>query len=162
MEGTVPDLVEALLACADTTRLRILHLLLSERELCVYDLVDVTGASQPKISRHLAYLRRSGLVTSRKDGLWVFYRISTNTTPPITVLIDSLAPILAQVPELEADLVTLDSLSVSRTSGDRRYRALEQKPPRPSPLPSSPEAQPTSQPQPQFEAESADLEVELL
>jgi DNA-binding transcriptional ArsR family regulator len=57
------------------TRLRILNLLYVEHELCVYDMVGVIGASQPKISRHLAYLRRAGLVSYRKDGLWVYYRL---------------------------------------------------------------------------------------
>src|SRR5471032_1566462 len=62
-------------AFADETRLRILHLL-TRGELCVCDLVDTLGLRQPKVSRHLAYLRRAGLVEVRKDGLWKHYSLS--------------------------------------------------------------------------------------
>lgn len=163
MEGTVPDLVEALLACADNTRLRILHVLLDGRELCVYDLVEVTGASQPKISRHLAYLRRSGLVSCRKDGLWVYYRLATDTAPPITALLDSLGPIFARVPELERDLIALDSLQAGKVVVERRYTALEHR------TPSAPRAPSYQEPQQAvistqtaYDHEKEDLEVELL
>ncbi|MFO0900886.1 MAG: metalloregulator ArsR/SmtB family transcription factor [Pirellulales bacterium] len=59
-------------ACADRTRLRLLNLLIPG-ERCVCDLVDAVQLSQPKVSRHLAYLRRAGLVESRKEGLWSYY-----------------------------------------------------------------------------------------
>ena len=65
-------------ALADETRLRILNLL-SEGELCVCDLMQVLKEPQSKISRHLAYLRRSGLVEGRKEGLWMHYRLSRPT-----------------------------------------------------------------------------------
>jgi len=61
-------------ALADPTRLRILHLLLGG-ELCVGDLVALLRQPQPTASRHLAYLRRVGLVRVRKDGLWSFYAL---------------------------------------------------------------------------------------
>ena len=63
-------------AFADETRLRILSLLAREKELCVCDIQDVLGLPQPKISRHLAYLRDSGLVAVRRDGLWKHYSLS--------------------------------------------------------------------------------------
>ena len=62
-------------ALGDTTRLRILNLMGSQ-ELCVCYLVEVLGQPQPKISRHLAYLRNAGLVTSRREGTWMHYRIA--------------------------------------------------------------------------------------
>jgi len=62
-------------AFSDETRLRILHLL-TKRELCVCDIVGVIGGPQPKISRHLGYLKRAGLVTDRKDGLWRHYSLA--------------------------------------------------------------------------------------
>ncbi|MFI5344759.1 MAG: ArsR/SmtB family transcription factor [Elusimicrobiota bacterium] len=62
-------------AFSDETRLRILHLL-TRGELCVCDLTDILKMSQPKISRHLAYLRRAGLVRDRKDGLWRHYSLT--------------------------------------------------------------------------------------
>ena len=69
-------------AFSDRTRLRILHLLRGG-ELCVCDLVDVLGVPQPKISRHLAYLRRAGSVVARKDGLWCHYRLARPATRSI-------------------------------------------------------------------------------
>jgi ArsR family transcriptional regulator len=62
-------------AFSDRTRLRILHLLL-DGELCVGDLVRVLRVPQPTASRHLAYLRRAGLVTARKNGLWNHYSLA--------------------------------------------------------------------------------------
>ncbi|MEX0775584.1 MAG: metalloregulator ArsR/SmtB family transcription factor [Phycisphaeraceae bacterium] len=62
-------------AMADPTRLRLLHLL-TRGERCVCELVDTVDQPQPTVSRHLAYLRRAGLVAARKDGLWVHYRLT--------------------------------------------------------------------------------------
>jgi ArsR family transcriptional regulator len=62
-------------AFSDRTRLRILHLLKDHGELCVGDLVGVLKAPQTTVSRHLAYLRRAGLVRVRKDGLWKHYSL---------------------------------------------------------------------------------------
>jgi ArsR family transcriptional regulator len=63
------------MALADPTRLRILNLL-REQEVCVACFTDVLGDSQPKISRHLAYLRNAGIVEARRDGKWMHYRIN--------------------------------------------------------------------------------------
>lgn len=65
-------------ALADRTRLRLLSLMVCD-EICVCFLVAVIGPNQPKISRHLAYLRRAGLVKARRDGKWIHYSI---TQPP--------------------------------------------------------------------------------
>jgi ArsR family transcriptional regulator, arsenate/arsenite/antimonite-responsive transcriptional repressor len=62
------------MALADKTRLRLLNLM-REEEVCVCFFVDVLGESQPKISRHLAYLRNAGIVKARRDGKWMHYRI---------------------------------------------------------------------------------------
>jgi ArsR family transcriptional regulator, arsenate/arsenite/antimonite-responsive transcriptional repressor len=62
------------LALADNTRLRLLNLM-GEQEVCVCYFVEILGAPQPKISRHLAYLRNAGLVLSRRQGKWMHYRI---------------------------------------------------------------------------------------
>ena len=61
---------------SDGTRLRLLMLLASEGELCVCELTHALGLSQPKISRHLAQLRESGLLRSRREGQWMYYRIN--------------------------------------------------------------------------------------
>jgi ArsR family transcriptional regulator len=71
---TLNQLESLFLALADKTRLRILNLI-GEDEICVGHLVEVLGESQPKVSRHLAYLRNAGLVTVRRDGKWMHYRI---------------------------------------------------------------------------------------
>lgn len=61
-------------ALADNTRLRLLNLM-GETEVCVCFFVEVIGPNQPKISRHLAYLRKAGIVAARRDGIWAHYRI---------------------------------------------------------------------------------------
>ncbi len=61
-------------ALGDKTRLRILNLM-GDQELCVCFFVEILDQSQPKISRHLAYLRRAGIVAARRDGKWMHYRI---------------------------------------------------------------------------------------
>lgn len=65
-------------ALADRTRLRLLNLM-GDDEVCVCFFVEVLQTSQPKISRHLAYLRRAGVVAARREGKWMHYRI---TEPP--------------------------------------------------------------------------------
>ena len=66
-------------ALADKTRLRILGLLLPG-ELCVCDIVSILGCPQPTASRHLAYLRKVGLVNARKEGVWCYYRLAPATS----------------------------------------------------------------------------------
>ena len=74
---------------ADKTRLRILNLLLAG-ELCGCDLHYVIGSSQPNISRHLGYLKRSGLVADRRDGYRVFYRLADRDNPNVALLAEYL------------------------------------------------------------------------
>src|SRR5688500_13382861 len=83
-------------AFSDRTRLRILRLLHS-RELCVCELVDMLGVPQPTASRHLAYLRRVGLVQTRKDGLWHYYRLAPAGDPFHEKLLECLACCLNDV-----------------------------------------------------------------
>jgi ArsR family transcriptional regulator len=68
------DLPQFFQALGDTTRLRLLNLM-GEQEVCVCYFVEVLGAPQPKISRHLAYLRSAGIVSPRREGKWMHYRI---------------------------------------------------------------------------------------
>ena len=75
-------------ALADSTRLRILGLLL-DGEVCVCHIHESLGLPQPKISRHLAYLRRAGLVETRRDGLWVHYRLARMDDPVMQALADA-------------------------------------------------------------------------
>ena len=75
--ATPYDLPRFFQALADPTRLRLLNLM-RDSEICVCYFVDVLDQPQPKISRHLAYLRSAGLVSARREGRWMHYRI----TPP--------------------------------------------------------------------------------
>jgi ArsR family transcriptional regulator, arsenate/arsenite/antimonite-responsive transcriptional repressor len=61
-------------ALGDNTRLRLLNLM-GEQEVCVCYFVEILGSPQPKISRHLAYLRSAGIVAARREGKWMHYRI---------------------------------------------------------------------------------------
>jgi len=63
-------------ALADSTRLRIINLI-GDQEVCVCFFVEILKTNQPKISRHLAYLRRAGIVAARREGIWMHYRIAT-------------------------------------------------------------------------------------
>src|SRR5256886_14694399 len=72
-------------ALADATRLRILGLLLTG-EVCVCHIHESLGIPQPKASRHLAYLRRAGLVETRRDGLWVHYRLAQFSDPVLQTI----------------------------------------------------------------------------
>lgn len=89
-------------AFSDPTRLRILHLLL-KGELCVCDIVAAMRVPQPTASRHLAYLRRAGLVFSRKDSLWMYYKLAPAKSSFHRSLINCLRHCFRGVPELSAD-----------------------------------------------------------
>ena len=69
------DLERFFQALGDKTRLRLLNLM-GDQEICVCYFVEILGSPQPKISRHLAYLRRAGIVTARREGKWMHYRIA--------------------------------------------------------------------------------------
>jgi ArsR family transcriptional regulator len=69
------DMERFFAALADRTRLRLINLMALD-EICVCFFVEVLGTNQPKISRHLAYLRRAGLVEARRDGKWMHYRLA--------------------------------------------------------------------------------------
>jgi ArsR family transcriptional regulator len=77
-------------ALSDRTRLRILNLLRGG-ELCVCHLVDVLGVPQPTASRHLAYLRKTGLVVARKEGLWMHYGLAPTRSKSHAMLLECLA-----------------------------------------------------------------------
>lgn len=89
-------------AFSHRTRLRILHLLL-RGEMCVCDIVSITRVPQPTASRHLAYLRRTGLVVARKDGLWMHYKLAPAKSSFHRSLLKCLRECFRDVPELAAD-----------------------------------------------------------
>ena len=89
-------------ALADQTRLRILGLLRAG-EICVCDIHGSLGLPQPTVSRHLAYLRKSGLVAARKEGLWVHYRLAELPDPVMQALLDAVTHAIGHVQSGEKD-----------------------------------------------------------
>ena len=101
------DLALLFAALADRTRLRLLNLI-DGREVCVCYFVEILGQSQPKISRHLAYLRRAGVVAARREGKWVHYRIVVpDNSGAVKILRETLAA-LRQDKGMRADLSRLN------------------------------------------------------
>jgi ArsR family transcriptional regulator len=91
---------------SDVTRLRIMNLLL-EGELCVCDIQRIVDGSQPTISRHLNYLKHSGLVLDRRDGLRVFYRVAKRDNSDLETLQEFLLKVFKGKSVLEDDLKEL-------------------------------------------------------
>ena len=102
--------VELFKALADETRLRILNLL-CRRELCVCQIVEVLEIGQSKASRHLAHLRHAGLVTDRREGLWMYYSLSDPGVEIHRKVIEWLKQAEDEVPMGIADLEALGNLS---------------------------------------------------
>jgi ArsR family transcriptional regulator len=112
MDRALAEIEDVFKALADQTRLRIVGLL-SNGEVCVCDIHESLGLPQPKVSRHLAYLKRAGLVEDRKAGLWVHYRLATPRNDLLRSLLSSVGHWLHHVPSTERDLKRLEK----RTGG---------------------------------------------
>lgn len=104
-------LTEVYAALADATRLRILSLL-GQDEICVCHLHESLDVPQPTASRHLAYLRKAGLVEARRDGIWMHYRLAR---------IDN--PVIAQV--VKAALHALTHTTIAAKDEKRLHAALQ-------------------------------------
>ncbi len=76
-------------ALADETRLQMVALLLEEPELCVCHLERTLGITQSKASRHLRYLLNAGLLSDRREGVWMYYRLADEMAPELRALVDS-------------------------------------------------------------------------
>ncbi len=96
----IPD--QLFRALADPTRLRILNLL-DAGELCVCHIVGALRMPQPKVSRHLAYLRRVGLVLARRDGLWIHYRLAPAASDFHQKVLESLVCCFHKDPAMSKD-----------------------------------------------------------
>ena len=92
---------------SEPVRLRIIHLLLTKGELCVCDLVDTLKLSQSVVSRHLAYLRNNGLVTTRREGVWVHYKTVDDCC---NALFEHIRQCGCENPEMQADLTQLSAI----------------------------------------------------
>src|SRR5690349_25140501 len=93
------------MALADKTRLRLLNLMAAD-EVCVCFFTEVLGDSQPKISRHLAYLRNADLVEARRDGKWMHYSIKWPEDEGMRSVLRSTLTALADDPEMQEDKAT--------------------------------------------------------
>ena len=96
-------------ALADRTRLRLIHLL-SDDEVCVCFLVEVLKTNQSKVSRHLAYLRRVGLVSTRREGKWMHYRLVAPLDQEAASILKEVRRWLANNPEMHKDRLRLEKI----------------------------------------------------
>lgn len=97
-------------ALSDPTRLRCLVLLVNYKELCVCELTYALDLPQPKISHHLGSLRNVGLVSDRKMGLWVYYRISESLPDWVVEVLNASAKGIAEDEPFLADALTLQDM----------------------------------------------------
>lgn len=89
-------------AMADRTRLRLINLMGAD-EVCVCFFVEVLGTNQPKISRHLAYLRNAGLVEPRREGKWMHYKVVEPSDPHAARVFSEVRAWLSEDPEMKRD-----------------------------------------------------------
>lgn len=99
----ITDLTPLFAALADRTRLRLLNLM-NGREVCVCYFVEILRQSQPKISRHLAYLRRAGIVSARREGKWMHYSIERPKDPGALAILDAALASFSADREMQSDL----------------------------------------------------------
>jgi ArsR family transcriptional regulator len=95
-------------ALADPTRLRLINLI-ADKEICVCHFVEILRMSQPKISRHLAYLRREGIVSARRQGRWMHYRLRMPSDAAMTAILKETLAHLRQLPDMQRDLAKLET-----------------------------------------------------
>jgi ArsR family transcriptional regulator len=122
------DLALLFAALSDRTRLRLLNLM-SGREVCVCYFVEILAQSQPKISRHLAYLRRAQVVAARREGKWMHYRIVVPPSPGAAAILRQTLAVLRKDKAMQADLNRLNRACCA----PRRLAALDGAP-LPAPL----------------------------
>lgn len=104
------DLHQVFRAFADPNRLRILQIL-RQGECCVCDIMAVLKMGQSKVSRHLAYLRRAGLVNARREGLWIHYSLIEPENKLHKKLLDCLGSCLNEAPAFKRDIDSLKEIT---------------------------------------------------
>lgn len=103
------DLVQVFAALADRTRLRLLNIM-AAGEVCVCYFVEVLGESQPKVSRHLAYLRRAGLVEARREGKWIHYSVARPENEQVAKVLESTLAAIACDRQMVRDRLALEKV----------------------------------------------------
>ena len=99
-------------ALADHTRLRLINLI-GDDEVCVCFFVEVLKINQPKISRHLAYLRRAGVVSARREGKWIHYRLVEPPDPHAANIFREVRAALLNDPAMKSDRARLEKICCS-------------------------------------------------
>ena len=107
MDARLQTMERLFQALGDSTRLRILGLLLTG-EVCVCHIHESLRITQPKASRHLAYLRRAGLVETRREGLWIHYRLAVGSEPILRIVQQAVAQALRHVEAVQKDAERLE------------------------------------------------------
>lgn len=98
------------LACSDSSRLRILHLIMMNGEMCITDLETILEFTQTKTSRHLIYLKNSGILTSRKFNQWMFYQIKDE----VFDIVQQVMQFLKRDPQLQHDQSVFQTMYTNR------------------------------------------------
>ena len=107
------DIEDLFKALADRTRLRLISLI-GDSEVCVCFLVAILKTSQPKISRHLAYLRRAQVVAARREGKWVHYRLVDPPDDHAARIFREVCASFTELPELQRDREKLEQICCAR------------------------------------------------
>jgi ArsR family transcriptional regulator len=106
------------LACSDTSRLRILNLIMTNGEMCITDLENILEFTQTKTSRHLIYLKNSGILTSRKSNQWMFYQIKDE----VLDITQQIFQFLRRDPQLQKDQQVFQTMYTNRELTLNRLR----------------------------------------
>lgn len=106
------------LACSDPSRLRILNLIMTNGEMCITDLERILDFTQTKTSRHLIYLKNSGILTTRKFNQWAFYQIKDEVFDMVKQILQFLRrdPVLQQDQQIFQTMFTNRELALNRLS----------------------------------------------
>ncbi|MBM3176437.1 MAG: metalloregulator ArsR/SmtB family transcription factor [Bacteroidetes bacterium] len=108
------------LACSDRSRLRVLHLILQNGEMCITDLERILDFTQSKTSRHILYLKNSGILNTRKINQWSFYQIKDE----VLDLIRQIVQFVVKDPELLKDQDTYKTMESNRELAGLRLKSL--------------------------------------
>jgi len=106
------------LAGSDTSRLRILHLIMSQGEMCISDLERILEFTQAKTSRHLIYLKNSGILSARKHNQWVFYQVKDE----VMDILKQMMEFVKRDPVLQRDNHVFQTLYSNRELALNRFR----------------------------------------
>lgn len=123
MKKNTSEVLEALFqALGDRTRLRLLNLM-AGGEVCVCFFIEVLDEPQPKISRHLAYLRSAGLVAARREGKWAHYAMAAPEQPTARAAFEAVMATLKSDPEMQRDRAALARVCCSPRAPEQLRRA---------------------------------------